>query len=106
MQINEITSADIVLARHIPSDFAWKDGLSFFSDEQDFIQVGTWGYDPQKVLLAHSHNRVSRRVNWTQEVLYIRHGSIKADIYDSNDSFVKSQIGFCLWFCIQLMQKK
>jgi hypothetical protein len=60
----------------------WKEGLSFFSEDEDYIQVGTWGYDNRKELLAHVHNEVERTVLRTQEVLYIRKGKIEAKIYD------------------------
>ena len=32
------------------------DGLSFFTDESSFIQVGTWKYEKGKILDAHYHN--------------------------------------------------
>ena len=77
-----------LLARHIPSELAWNEGLQFFSNDEEYQQVGTWGYEKGKQLLAHSHNEVVREVKWTQEVLYIKKGSIKAYIYDIDDSFV------------------
>jgi hypothetical protein len=52
---------------------------SNYSNDQYFIQVGTWGYDAGKELLAHIHNTVERKVLKTQEVLYVRKGSIWAD---------------------------
>jgi hypothetical protein len=73
------------LAKHIPAAEAWGQGLKFFSQDADFIQVGTWGYDQGKALLAHSHNHVPREVTITQETLYIRKGSLLAEIYDRND---------------------
>ena len=71
----------LVLAKLIPGE-EWKDGLSFYSDDNDYIQVGTWGYAGGKELLAHVHNEVERNVLRTQEVLYIRKGKIEAKIYD------------------------
>jgi hypothetical protein len=86
--INEIKENDLVLARHIPSDAAWSGGLNFFSADEEYIQVGTWGYDDGKELLAHTHNEVSREVLWTQEVLYIREGRIKAEVYNTKEEKV------------------
>ncbi len=88
MAIDEIKQGNLVLARHIPSSEAWSGGLSFFSGDEEYIQVGTWGYDDGKELLAHTHNQVSREVLWTQEVLYIRKGRIKARVYDTNEEKV------------------
>ena len=78
----EVKDNDIVLARYIPADTAWEGGLSFYSEDEDYIQVGTWGYDSPKELLAHTHNEVHRDVAWTQEVIFIKNGSIRAEIYD------------------------
>ena len=85
-----------VLAKHIGEDDI-KDGLGFFSDDSDFIQVGTWRYEAGKDLLAHQHNLVARTVECTQEVLVIQKGLIQASIFDENeahtllDSFVVKQ---------------
>jgi hypothetical protein len=68
MIITEIKEGDRVLARHIPSEVAWNTGLNFFSSDCEFQQVGTWGYDAGKNLLAHAHNEAIRQVKWTQEV--------------------------------------
>jgi hypothetical protein len=83
MNITEIKEGELVLARHIPASVAWSNGLQFFSPDGDYQQVGTWGYEQGKSLLAHSHNEVRREVLWTQEVLYIRAGRVLAEIYDT-----------------------
>ena len=85
----EVKDNDIVLARYIPADTAWEGGLSFYSEDEDYIQVGTWGYDSPKELLAHTHNEVHRDVAWTQEVIFIKNGSIRAEIYDLSNNKVK-----------------
>jgi hypothetical protein len=76
-----------VLARYI-SENDWGDGLSFYSDDSDFIQVGTWAYPAGKELLAHRHNRVDREVFRTQEVVFVRRGSLRAEIFDLDDTLV------------------
>lgn len=73
-KILDIKEGDLVLARHIPASSAWQDGLNFFSQDEDYIQVGVWGYSVGKELKAHIHNEVSRKSQWTQEVLFVRTG--------------------------------
>ena len=85
-EIIEIKEGEIVLARHIPSHAAWKDGLNFFSLNEDFIQVGIWGYGAGKELKAHIHNEVNREVLWTQEVLFVRKGRLRANIFDTKEN--------------------
>ena len=84
----EIKEGDIVLARHIPASAAWNEGLSFFSQDAEFIQVGIWGYDRGKELKAHIHNEVKREVLWTQEVLFVRKGKIRANVFDTHEKKV------------------
>lgn len=88
MGVKIIKAEDVILAKVISSD--WNDGLSFYSDNSDFIQVGTWRYNRGKELLAHIHNQVERIVYKTQEVLYVRKGKIAAFIYDLEGNLVEN----------------
>jgi len=91
-EIVEIKEGDLVLARHIPASAAWKDGLNFFSHDEDFIQVGVWGYGAGKELKAHIHNEVKREVFWTQEVLFVRTGKLRANIFNTHEQKVAELI--------------
>lgn len=87
-EVVEVKEGDLILARHIPADVAWRDGLNFFSPDEDFIQVGTWGYGAGTELKAHIHNEVRREVLWTQEVLFVRKGRLRANIFDTKQNKV------------------
>lgn len=91
MAATEISSDGLTLARYIPGD-SWNPGLGFYSDDKDFVQVGTWCYDKGKELLAHKHNHVERTVTHTQEVLFVRKGKILAKIFQPDKSFLKEII--------------
>ncbi len=80
MPVHKIYDGEVVCAVHITND-EWKAGLNFFSNDEDFIQVGTWGYDKGKHLAAHYHNEVPRHISFTQEVLFIKQGAIRSTIY-------------------------
>lgn len=92
MSVVEIKEGDVVLARHIPASAAWNEGLSFFSQDNEYIQVGVWGYSAGKELKAHIHNEVTREVLWTQEVIFVRTGKIRANIYDTSETKVAELI--------------
>ena len=81
----EVKEGDLILARYIPAAEAWKDGLQFFSQDQEYIQFGTWGYGAGKNLLPHIHNEVKREVYWTQEVIYVRKGRLRAHVYNTKE---------------------
>ena len=85
MMVKEYKDEEQLLARHIPAAEAWKDGLNFFSQDREYVQVGSWGYDTGTALKPHVHNHVPREVTVTQEVLYVRCGAIKARIFGLQD---------------------
>lgn len=58
------------------------EGLSFFSQESDLLQVGSWHYPQGKKLLAHIHNNAERVVPRTQEFIFVVQGRLKARLYD------------------------
>jgi hypothetical protein len=68
----------------------WEAGLHFVSSEEDYQQVGLWGYDRGKNLSPHIHLSVPREVTRTQEVVFVKEGRIRADIYTEQEEFVTS----------------
>jgi len=64
-------------------------GLGFFSEDEEFIQVGTWRYDAGKNLQNHNHHLVERAVNRTQECIILLKGSLKTRVYDEEDNFIE-----------------
>ncbi len=74
----------IIFAKKISLDNIEK-GLCFYSNDEDFIQVGTWNYEKGRYLAAHNHNIMERKINRTNEVIIILDGKLKIDIYDEND---------------------
>lgn len=101
--VREVREGDLVLARHVPAAAAWQNGLNFFSADDDFIQVGVWGYDAGKELAAHIHNEVERKVLWTQEVLFVRTGRIRSRIFDTSERKV-AEIDVCAGDIIILLR--
>lgn len=85
--MREIAKDGIILARHISAEDI-SEGLNFFSQDSEFIQVGTWNYQKGKELLAHIHNEVPRMALRTYEALYVISGSLEAVIYDLNKNVV------------------
>ena len=78
-----------VIARLIEPD-DWKDGLSFFSNDAEFIQVGTWSYSKGKQIQNHVHNEFPRTAYLTCEAIYMVSGIMKVDLYTMDKMFVES----------------
>jgi hypothetical protein len=89
--VKEIVDGNVVLARHISAD-EWGAGLKFFSEPSEFIQVGIWGYAQGQVLRPHVHQEVAREAPLTQEVLYVRRGSLEARVYNRDEQVVETLV--------------
>ena len=67
-------------------------GIHFFTPPSFPQQVAYMRHPAGKQISAHIHNPVPRQVAYTQEVLFIRHGRVKVDLYSSNREYVTSSI--------------
>ena len=89
MKVEKIMDKDLVLAIII-RDGDWEEGLNFVSSEEDYQQVGIWKYNKGKKLAPHIHLIAPREVLRTQEVVFVKEGRIRADIYTEKEKFLKS----------------
>ena len=89
MKTEKIMDGDSVLAIII-RDADWEEGLKFVSSDDDYQQVGTWGYNKGQKLAPHIHLIEPREVLRTQEVVFVKNGRIRADIYTEKEEFFKS----------------
>lgn len=88
MNVKEVKKDDKVLARLVKAE-DWNEGLGFYSNDDEVIQVGTWQYDSGKALMKHIHNEVDRTITRTNEVLYVVSGKVKAFVYDLEENLVE-----------------
>lgn len=89
MNTERIVHADLTLAI-VVRDSDWGEGLNFISSDADYQQVGTWGYNRGKKLAPHIHLKAPRVVLHTQEVIFVRSGRVRADIYTPAKKWLKS----------------
>ena len=66
-------------------------GLIFFTPGSFSQQVAFMKHPSGKKIATHLHNMVSRQVLYTQEVLFIKHGRVKVDLYSSQQKFICSR---------------
>ncbi|MEM3434114.1 MAG: WbuC family cupin fold metalloprotein [Candidatus Methanomethyliaceae archaeon] len=69
-----------------------RDGLAFYTDPSDFIQVGTWGYSKGTRLPNHIHNKLVRSVERTQELIYVIHGAVRAFVFSEDGRLVEEVV--------------
>ena len=73
-------------------DDDWTEGLNFITPNELFVQVGSWWYDKGKKLASHVHNDFERSVMRTQEMTYVKKGSMKVLLYDEEHNYLQDFI--------------
>jgi mannose-6-phosphate isomerase-like protein (cupin superfamily) len=88
--LEQITNENEVLAIIIRQDFS-APGIHFFTPGDFSQQLAYMNHPAGKMIDPHVHNRVDREVHYTQEVLLLRRGRLKVDIYDNDQNYVVSK---------------
>lgn len=63
-------------------------GIRFFTPANFSQQVAFMRHPEGHKIEAHVHNLVPRQVLYTQEVLFIRHGKVKVNLYSSGREMI------------------
>ena len=80
-----------VLAIILPASYR-ADGIKFFTPD-DFSQQLAYMNRPEGyVIQPHVHNPVTREVEYTKEVIFIRSGKVRIDFYDDRQTYLESRI--------------
>lgn len=80
-----------ILAIIIRRNF-FKEGIQFFTPDDFSQQLAYMHHKKGKIIKPHIHNPVKREVHFTQEVLFIKRGNLRVDIYHNNRTFHSSHI--------------
>lgn len=67
-------------------------GIHFFTPDELSQQLAYMHHPRGKVIQPHIHNPVTREVQYTQEVLFIRKGKLRADFYNAQQQYLESHI--------------
>lgn len=73
-------------------DSDWVEGLNFVTPDELFIQVGSWWYQKGKKLDSHLHNDFARIATRTQEMTYVKKGSMRVLLYDEEQNYLEDFI--------------
>lgn len=71
-----------------------KEGIEFVTPNAYSQQLAYMHHKEGHVIAPHFHNRVSRTVEYTQEVLVVKSGKMKVIFYDENCNYISEQIIF------------
>lgn len=89
--IKQIEHNGKILAIIIKANYS-KDGVEFFTPNDFSQQLAYMKHPKGKKIEAHTHNVITREVNYTKEVLVIRKGKLRVDLYDDDKNFVEDHI--------------
>ena len=67
-------------------------GLSFFTPNDFSQQLAYMQHPAGKVIVPHRHKPVLREVQKTLEVLFLRKGRLRVDLYEEAGAYVESRI--------------
>lgn len=68
------------------------EGIRFFTPDNFSQQLAYMKRPAGYRISPHVHNPVRREVNFTQEVLFIRKGRVRVDIYDAHRTYLESRV--------------
>ena len=89
--IERIRHGDTEIALIVRKSFK-KDGVEFFTPDDYSQQIGYMQRPTGHLIPPHVHNPVAREVHYTREVLIIRSGRIRVDLYDDDQTYLESAI--------------
>lgn len=69
-----------------------ENGINFVTNNDSEHQVGILQWPQGHIIEAHVHNSLSRTINSTQEVLFVRWGRVRVDLYTSDRTYDCSRI--------------
>ena len=68
------------------------DGIQFFTPNEFSQQLGYMNRSKGYVIPPHVHNPVSREVQFTKEVLFVKSGKVRVDFYDDEQNYLESRV--------------
>ena len=67
-------------------------GISFFTPSDFSQQLAYMQHPAGKTIVPHVHNPVERSVTKTLEVLLVRKGRLRVDLYDDASTYIESRV--------------
>lgn len=90
--IDHVRKDNILYALIISGSFEIEKGVRFYPNDQNFLQIGLMGYDKGHKLKPHMHKSTKLVIDAIQEVLYIKRGKVRVDIYDESKNVICTRV--------------
>jgi len=89
--LEQIKINNKILGIIIRADYE-KEGIAFFTPDTFSQQLGYMKRPKDYVIPPHVHNPVERKVELTQEVLFIKSGKVRVDFYGDARNYLESRV--------------
>jgi len=89
--VDYIKKGEQIIAIIIKANYE-KEGIDFFTPGDFSQQLGYMNRAKGHIIEPHVHNVVDRKVSLTQEVLFVKSGKVRVDLYDNETVFLTSRI--------------
>jgi hypothetical protein len=89
MELIHHEGEDIALI--LKHEYAPQEKISFLTQKDSILQLGYLKHQKGSVIKAHIHNPIERKIVGTQEVLWVKKGTIQVDLYDSKKTLVSKK---------------
>ena len=89
--IHHIKNGDTLYAIIIKNTYS-EPGIKFVTPDDFSQQLAYMNHPKGKEIQPHLHNKVSREVHLTQEVLLIKKGKLRVDFYDDDKNYLNSHV--------------
>ncbi len=89
--VEKITYDENILAIIIRAEHK-SEGIEFFTPNEFSQQLAYMSHPAGHTIEPHIHNKISRKVNYTQEVLFIKSGKIKVNFYNNEQKYLESRV--------------
>lgn len=87
--VSEIKANGKIIAIVVRSQFDGN-GITFFTPDDFSQQLAFMKHPSGKEIAPHVHNAVQREVTYTQEVLIIKKGCLRVDLFDNDKTYLES----------------
>lgn len=89
--VEKIIHDDLLLAVLIRANYK-KEGIDFFTPGDFSQQLGYMNRPKGYIIPPHVHNIIERKVTLTQEVLLIKSGKVRVDLYNQDKVYIESRV--------------
>lgn len=87
----KIVNGENLLACVLRADYK-AEGIEFFTPSDFSQQLGYMNRPAGHIIPPHVHNPITREVQFTKEVLFIKSGKLRVDFYTDDQEYLESTI--------------